>query len=704
MTKETTTTIKLTYLRYFSTKTNQKTPAKRYNFVNGEVVKERMSMDACYRGETISITTAQELLDIYQNMDPADALTYGVSAKGHSEYVCVPVYRKEDIEEQIQQSKDINLPVISRTRSDFEYAKEPGILFIDMDGIVGNFEDDIDKIYDAIPELKAYPHVVSRSGSSYIQLPDGTAHSQVKGIHIVWMVENASNIPKYGKILFDRLTLKGYSQIELSKTGAMLKRSVVDAMVWQPERFDFAGGAVLEGGLTYKERMPVLRGLRDDGKQLVPDSVFKPLSAKETKQVKDIWEDYKKEIRPESEVVEYHYIDEAKTPEERRARETYIWSRRAGNEMLIQSGFSLQKNDGEAFLIDDIFKDMDKDFIEARKKWHGLGLCDPDTLESGKAMLYVNNDKTVKVHSFKHGGKRYCVIKCPIIQESLNLVENAKAVNEILLRSGQFFRLGDKSFVQVVNGGLEYYSMEEDDIRKFIQNVSGVFFEWYNLKGQCVALPMNVARQFIAAAIGEFDEIEKVSRIPGLDLDLNEYGRQAGYHEKSRTYFLNDYSDFSQIDTSEDAQKAVERLLSPFSEYNFADGEKGKAVMLAAVLTSIFRPMLETAPGVAITTPQGGQSTGKAPMALAIAKAGGWGFNSRSWKDRNENDKAIHSHLAGQNANALYFDNVTGLFNSDVLAVVLTSSVYAARELGKTKDLPVSTAVLMMTSGNAYEP
>src|SRR5690606_19181711 len=102
--------------------------------------------------------------------------------------------------------------------------------------------------------------VVHPSSSSNILGPDGKQHSGVKGLHVYWAVEDASLIPDYGKVLFDRLTLAGYSRVDVSKTGSLLERSVVNASVWQPERLDFVGGAVLNDGLTYSNREPVLRG------------------------------------------------------------------------------------------------------------------------------------------------------------------------------------------------------------------------------------------------------------------------------------------------------------------------------------------------------------------------------------------------------------------------------------------------------------
>lgn len=257
--------------------------------------------------------------------------------------------------------------------------------------------------------------------------------------------------------------------------------------------------------------------------------------------------------------------------------------------------------------------------------------------------------------------------------------------------------------VRVGNDKLIYYSTMEDDVRVFVRDVSE-YLSYQTAKGDA-DLPMGVAKQFLATVDSfGFPIIEKVSRIPGLDENLGFYGKKSGFHETSKTYFLHDFEDVTSIRTPKDAQDAMDRLLAPFSEYSHPDADKGRAAMLAAVLTSIFRPMLETAPGIAIHTPMNGQSTGKTPMAEALAAAGGWKFASKGWKRMDENDKAIHAHLMGSGSSALYFDNVNGRFSSSTMAIVMTSSTYSARELQKTRDVPVATNVLMMLSANAYEP
>lgn len=59
-------------------------------------------------------------------------------------------------------------------------------------------------------------------------------------------------------MLFERLWLAGFGRYEVSKSGSLLQRSLIDASVFQPERLDFCGGASCGKGLEQRLPDPVL--------------------------------------------------------------------------------------------------------------------------------------------------------------------------------------------------------------------------------------------------------------------------------------------------------------------------------------------------------------------------------------------------------------------------------------------------------------
>ena len=71
-------------------------------------------------------------------------------------------------------------------------------------------------------------------------------------------VADAQDIPRAGAALYARLWLAGHGRFDVSASGALLDRSLIDASVWQPERLDFAGGAQCGPGLEQRREEPKL--------------------------------------------------------------------------------------------------------------------------------------------------------------------------------------------------------------------------------------------------------------------------------------------------------------------------------------------------------------------------------------------------------------------------------------------------------------
>ena len=80
------------------------------------------------------------------------------------------------------------------------------------------------------------------SSSSYIYNEEKRLNG-LRAQRINFLVKNASDIPRAGKVLLDRLWLHGHGDIVVSKSGQLLEKTTFDGSVWQPCRFDFAAGA-----------------------------------------------------------------------------------------------------------------------------------------------------------------------------------------------------------------------------------------------------------------------------------------------------------------------------------------------------------------------------------------------------------------------------------------------------------------------------
>jgi hypothetical protein len=111
-------------------------------------------------------------------------------------------------------------------------------------------------LYEACPDLAKTARVWRASTSSYIYDKAGRELRGLTGQRLYVVVVDGADIPRSGEVFFKRLWLKGHGHIEISKSGAFLKRTPVDAAVFSPERLDFVAGAVCRDGLRQGDITP----------------------------------------------------------------------------------------------------------------------------------------------------------------------------------------------------------------------------------------------------------------------------------------------------------------------------------------------------------------------------------------------------------------------------------------------------------------
>jgi hypothetical protein len=179
---------------------------------------------------------------------PNQALAYGVN--GHNRARVVP---KDTL------ARWDDLPVIHRTRDHFRWPEGAGLLMLDYDPAPDGNPLGVDELHAALatacPALADAPAVWRPSASSCIHdRKTGVALRGIGGQRLYVSVQDAADISRAGDVLFKRLWLAGLGRYEISKSGALLARSVIDASVFQPERLDFCGGA--ECGRGLEQRLP----------------------------------------------------------------------------------------------------------------------------------------------------------------------------------------------------------------------------------------------------------------------------------------------------------------------------------------------------------------------------------------------------------------------------------------------------------------
>jgi hypothetical protein len=148
----------------------------------------------------------------------------------------------------------------------------------------------------------------------------------------------------------------------------------------------------------------------------------------------------------------------------------------------------------------------------------------------------------------------------------------------------------------------------------------------------------------------------------------------------------------------EAAKVALDVLWEPFARFPYAsDLDRGGA--LAAVLTSVLRAVLPTAPMFVFDAPT--QGSGKTLLSMAVGELCGGAqlMAPLPSKDEAEVRKVLLSVLL-EAPRAVVFDNQWGMLDSAVLAGMLTSEVFSGRLLGTNTTLKAPTGVLVMVTGN----
>jgi hypothetical protein len=152
--------------------------------------------------------------------------------------------------------------------------------------------------------------------------------------------------------------------------------------------------------------------------------------------------------------------------------------------------------------------------------------------------------------------------------------------------------------------------------------------------------------------------------------------------------------------TKEQAAAALERLWKPFTRFPFAT-PLDRAVFLAAILTSVVRASLPTAPGFGFDAPT--QSSGKTLLArclgvLATGNEPGIYPHTASGSDEETRKRIFAALRAGERFHV--HDNVLGIYDSAAMAGLLTSETFNDRVLGNSEVASVPNRMVVVFTGN----
>jgi hypothetical protein len=340
-----------------------------------------------------------------------DAFADSLNECTHHHAHCYGVFKGADSGKIVTvKQKPSNPGAFARCRDDMTW-EGGGILFLDYDPPGEQSltrEELVSTIRSVCPWLADVKMLWKPSASSLIKnTATGKMLRELKGQRIYFAVDHACEIPRIGRLIYDRLWLAGQGRIDISKAGSALSRTLVDAAVWQPERLDFTGGAVCVPPL---EQLPREGKIIPGNREYLATISVENLSADDSIKLSTIQRKADAKAEPAIKAARELWIDrkvkDTVPPKAEPAciERTRSVFRSACEESNLSGDFLLTHNSGKTVTVSDILTDP--------KKWHEETFFDPlePVVDPRIAKLYLNPNGDVIINSFAHGSQKFRLI------------------------------------------------------------------------------------------------------------------------------------------------------------------------------------------------------------------------------------------------------------------------------------------------------
>jgi len=646
---------------------------------------------------TISVYDLCDLNEEMRRCKKSQAFAYGIMNRDRARVV---------LEEKLPKIPG----AVARNRHHFTFQSgRPGILFLDVDAEhakkpIKSAEELIEILVKAVPELADSSLLCSASSSSYLIDKTHGLNENLTGLrgqHLYIAIKDASDVPRVGRAIYDRLWLAGYGHYLLSVNGRLLERNIIDASVWQPERLDFVAGASCDPPLSHEP--PASRIIGAAG-ALFDSRVIKSIDSSEQREISYRKTQLQKALQTKSREKRESYI--SKYSQKLAEKQGLDLSdaepiiRYACERQILTGSFVLYPDSGDPVTINEILSEP--------ARWHNGRFRDPIEPnyrnDSRIAWLSSRLGGRPILYSHAHGGTRYVLQKAieTITLRTGELSDITDEVLQIAREHGELYDFGDSSIVSI----RESHVVPATAI--YIQYFIGRILRFQRLHGDPPSprpanVPDKLAHYILARNYErKFPRLRALITAPTLRADgtiLDE----PGFDEATGLLYISDDPSPPRVPehpTTEQVILACQELWQPFREFPFTDNIS-RAVMMAAILTVVIRPSLPTAPGFGFDAPAAG--SGKTLLAKCIAALAGVDADIRSPPDEDvELRKALFSSLRGGHR-VIIFDNLTKTLDGSKLAALsafLTAGKFSDRILGQNDMDSVPNSALLVITGN----
>ncbi|QNA88689.1 hypothetical protein G4G28_09665 [Massilia sp. Dwa41.01b] len=635
------------------------------------------------------VTNLAELDAILDMLAPTQAATYGR-----------PVLDQGDVVAQSVTNPAAG--AITRTRQNFQFGDNAGILMLDYDPPKGapalSQGELLQIVRSCCTPLSGVAMLWRASASS------GINGAGVTGQRIYLIVSKASEIPRIGKLIFERLWLAGSGYFAVSKSGQLLERGPVDASVWKPEGLDFAAQPVLDNGIvrTCYEGTITGAGILDVAE-------VHELTEAEVNDLKEIKSTARAAMAPQVQAAKAQYITEVAPVIGERLRNLSLDTDQAAISLMLERATMQRTLMGDFPLITAEGKPVTVGAVmDNPEKWHGARFADPlePEVDGRVAWLNLRSGGNPYLYSHLHHGTYYRLDRAPALIEvsAGELPRMVDSMALLLKKSGQMYE----------RAGVMVYVSDEGKIVQAVATWMKVFvhrlcrFEQYNVKKQEMVVaecPQGVVQGLLAnAAHTRMPRLTAVRDVPTMDAN----GRliaMPGYDEPSGLLLRNEkfvtWPAVRLAPSQSDLKNALQTLWKPFEQFPYVSAAD-RSVALAAALTAAVRCCLRTAPGFGFSATAPG--TGKTLLAQCIGVLYDGTAPAVSAPITHEEEWAkslFSSALAG--AGTLLFDNAEHAIESASLCAVTTAPAIKGRVLGESREAEAEHRLLVLATGNGLQ-
>ena len=356
--------------------------------------------------ENVEVLGLKHLYQIIDNLKSNKAISIGQNITSHNRIVTEQYANKYN-----------PCDAIAKTKDNFSFLSRHSLMFLDYDGDNYTLDEFRARLIQLLPELEQCEMLMVGSSSSGIyKVGDNPENSKNGGIHTYFIVDDGTKISDIGERLKYVSWIKGHGYHKVSSDGKLLPRHILDDTVYSPERMIFESTPILGKGIYSLERQHKHwpGGILSTDNIKISDfqklELNKKIADNRLLYIDEAEDNHKSTSKYyEKKFIEHGVIvDTAK-----------VFTQQLLNDIaMLPNCFELKSNRHKIVTVGDILNNidgyLDDDFVDP---------FETHTSNEYRARLFDNENGSIILYSFRHGGTTYFLKNADNFSEEISWQE-----------------------------------------------------------------------------------------------------------------------------------------------------------------------------------------------------------------------------------------------------------------------------------------